>query len=160
MKKTWNFEHCVTILSGEIELLKEIASIHEKVRQAVMNREWEDFEEKTNELNRLGEDFDRLENERLLLFSEEAEEKSFYTSIMELPSEQRGQLSQLYRDLKMETFKMRSLNETFLDYLNEAKNIATAYIDAVCPERRGNLYTRKGSRVSKDLRSMVVNNSL
>ena len=160
MKETWNFEHCVTILTGEIELLKEISSLHDKVRQAVMNREWTDFDERTNELNRLGEDFVRLENERLMLFSGDAEERSFYTSIMELPPEQRGQLSQLYRELKMETFKMRSLNETFLDYLNEAKNLATAYIEAVCPDRGGKLYTRKGSRVSKDLRSMVVNNSL
>ena len=160
MKKTWNFEHCVTILTGEIELLKEIASVHEKVRQAVMKREWEDFDDKTNELNRLGEEFARLENERLTLFSEEVEEKSFYASIMELPSEQRVNLSQLYRDLKMETFKMRTLNETFLDYLNEAKNLATAYIEAVCPDRAGKLYTRKGSKVSKDLRSIVVNNSL
>ena len=160
MKETWNFEHCVTILTGEIELLKEISSLHDKVRQAVMNREWSDFDERTNELNRLGEEFARLENERLMLFSGDDEERSFYTSIMELPPEERQELSQLYRELKMQTLKMRALNETFLDYLNEAKNLAAAYLEAICPSRGGKLYTRKGSRVHQDLRSMVVNNSL
>ena len=159
MKETWQYENCVTILSGEIELLKEISSVHDKVRQAVMNREWADFDERTNELNRLGEEFVRLENERLMLFSGEDEERSFYDSIMELPHEQRLELSQLYRELKMETLKMRALNETFLDYLNEAKSLAASYLEAVYPSRGGRLYTSKGSRVTQDLRSMVINNS-
>ena len=160
MKDINNYENCAMILTGEIELLKEIASVHDKVRQAVLNREWADFDERTSELNKLGDEFERLENERLLLFSEEAEETSFYSSIMDLPDEQRLELSRLYRDLKMETLKIRALNETFLDYLNEAKNLAASYFEAICPSRGGSIYTAKGSRVSQDLRSMVVNNSL
>ena len=160
MKDIHKYENCVTILTGEIELLKEIACIHEKVRQAVMDREWADFDERTLELNRLGDEFVRLENERLMLFSEEVEETSFYASIMDLPSEQRQELSALYRDLKMETLKMRALNETFLDYLNEAKSLAVSYLEAIYPSRGGKLYTSKGSKVSQDLRSMVINNSL
>jgi hypothetical protein len=53
---------------------------------------------------------------------------------------------------------MRALNETFMAYLGEAKTIAAAYLEAVCPARGGKLYTRKGRRVSQDLRSMVFNN--
>jgi len=64
----------------------------------------------------------------------------------------------MYRDIKMETLKIRALNETFLSYLNEAKNLATAYLEAVCPARGGKLYTRKGGRVTQDLRSIVINN--
>ncbi|MCL2008007.1 MAG: hypothetical protein FWG77_07965 [Treponema sp.] len=158
MREFWQYENCVTILSGEIELLKEISTIHEKVRQAVMDKEWSDFEERTNEINKLGDEFVRLENERLMLFSGEDEEKSFYASIMDLPADQRQELSALYRELKMETLKMRALNENFLDYISEAKTLAASYLEAIYPARGGKLYTRKGDKVSQDLRSMVINN--
>jgi len=120
-----------------------------------MSREWADYDEKHRELNLLGEEFERLEGERLLYFPAET---PFYTAISELPDEQRMELSRLYRELRMETMKMRALNETFLVYLNEAKNLAAAYLETVCPARGGKLYTRKGRKVTQDLRSIVINN--
>ena len=160
MKKTWEYDRCISVLNGEIELLKDIAAIQETVRQAVINREWSDFDEKTEEVKRLGGDFTLLEEERALLFSALGKEETpFYALIKELPLEKQRELSRLYRELKMETLKMRALNETFLAYLNEAKMLAASYLEVVCPARGGKLYTRKGHRVSQDLRSIMLNNS-
>ena len=178
MKETWNYDRCVSVLSGEIDLLKKISAAQDKVRQAVTQREWADFDEKTQEVNRLGEEFSCLEDERAGLFKAldetfnegpstngdnsstawAIEEKPFYALIMRLSSLERKELSRLYRELKMETLKMRALNETFLAYLNEAKHLASSYLEAVCPARGGKLYTRKGRRVNQDLRSIVFNN--
>jgi hypothetical protein len=155
MKESWNYTRCVSALSGEIEILKKISAVQENVRQAVINREWADFDEKDQELNRLGVEFKRLEDERALLFSTKA---PFDAAILELPDEERMELSRPYRELKMETLKMRALNETFLVYLNEAKSLAAAYLEAVCPARGGKLYTRKGRKVNQDLKSIVFNN--
>ena len=161
MKETWNFERCAAVLSGEIGLLKRIYAAQEIVRQAVIKREWADFDEKTGEVNRLGAEFTLLEDERVRLLTPDApcgEEKPFYALIMELPLEQSRELSRLYRELKMETLKMRAMNEALLAYLNEAKTIASAYLEAICPARGGKLYTRKGRKVAQDLRSIVFNN--
>ena len=172
MNEAWDFTRCVAVLTGEIKIIKKIFVAQENVRQAVMSREWADFDEKTIEVNRLGEEFTILEDERALLFSALADalkgsgstgavtntERSFYSLIMGLPIEERRELSGLYRELKMETLKIRALNETFLAYLNEAKSLTTAYLEAVCPAMGGKLYTRKGRRVSHDLRSIVINN--
>jgi hypothetical protein len=155
MKEGWDYGRCVSVLSGEIELLKKISAVQGRVRQAVMSREWADFDENDKELNLLGGEFERLEDERRLLFPEET---PFYSAISGIPAEERVELSRLYRELKMETLKMRTLNETFMVYLNEAKNLAAAYLEAVCPARGGKLYTRKGRKVSQDLRSIVINN--
>jgi hypothetical protein len=155
MKEGWNYARCVAVFSGEIEILKEISAVQSKVRQAVMSREWADFDTYDKELNRLGMEFARLEDERATLFPAET---PFYDAILELPIEERVELSRLYRELKTESLKMRALNETFLVYLNEAKGLAAAYLEAVCPARGGKLYTRKGHKVSQDLRSIVVNN--
>ena len=185
MKESWNFDRCVSVLTEEIGLLRKISSLQDKIRKAVMSRDWEDFDEKTREVNNLSEEFTRLEDERALLFtaltnisprggasarddisnknnantgSWVIEERPFYAAIMILPVDQRRHLSSLYRELKMETLKMRALNETFLAYLNEAKTVTASYIEAACPARGGKLYTRKGRRVSQDLKSIVFNN--
>ena len=158
MKETLDFERCVSVLTGEIALLKEIFTVQDKVRQAVLNREWTDFEEKNQKLNLLGAEFANLEDERLKIFPA-TEETPFYAAITVLPIEERLELSRLYRELKMESLKMRALNETFLAYLNEAKTLTAAYIEAVCPARGGKLYTSMGRRVSQDLKSIVINNS-
>ena len=165
MNESWNFDRCVSILRGEIELLKKIADAQKIVRHAVMSREWTDFDEKLNEVNRISAEFAMLEKERVQLFAaaredqaDRADERSFYSFISQLPMEQSRELAGLYRDLKMETLKLKALNETFMVYLNEAKTLAAAFLEAVCPARGGKLYTRKGRRVSQDLRSMVINN--
>jgi hypothetical protein len=167
MNANWDSKRCTAVLKGQIELLKKISAAEDTVRKAVMKREWTDFDEKTREVNRLGEEFSSLEEERAKLFSaltskgEDVwviEERPFYSSIMTLPVEERRELSCLYRELKMETMKMRALNETFLAYLNEARTLTSAYLEAVCPARGGKLYTRKGSKASQDLRSIVFNN--
>jgi hypothetical protein len=155
VKEGWNFNRCVSVLSGEIETLKKISAVQGRVRKAVMSREWTDFDENDKVLNRLGAEFARLEDERTRLLPAET---PFYDAVSELPYEQRLELSRLYRELKTETLKMRTLNETFLVYLNEAKNLAAAYLEAVCPARGGKLYTRKGRKVSQDLKSIVFNN--
>jgi len=154
MKESLDYARCVAVLNGEIEILKKISAVQGEVRKSVMSREWADYDEKNRELNLLGEEFERLEGERLLFFPE----TPFYTAISELPDEQRMELSRLYRELRMETMKMRALNETFMVYLNEAKNLAAAYLETVCPARGGKLYTRKGRKVTQDLRSIVINN--
>jgi hypothetical protein len=155
MKESLDYARCVSVLSGEIEVLKKISAVQEKVRKSAMTREWADYDEKNRELSLLGAEFERLEGGRMALFPAET---PFYAAISELPDQERAELSRLYRELKMETLKMRALNETFLVYLNEAKNLAAAYLEAVCPARGGKLYTRKGRKVSQDLRSIVINN--
>ena len=166
MNDNWNFNRCVEVLKGELLLLQNISSAQDKVRQSVMNREWADFDEKIAEVNHFSDEFTLLENERITLFSALKEsfspvdtgEKPFYAMISRLPMEEGRELSRLYRELKMETLKMRAMNETFMAYLSEAKTMAAAFLEAVYPARGGKMYTRKGHRVSQDLRSMVFNN--
>ncbi|MCL2094197.1 MAG: hypothetical protein FWH12_08400 [Treponema sp.] len=169
MNEPWNYEHCVLVLSAEIEIVKKIFILQDRVRQAVMGREWADFDEKLAELNRFGEEFSLLEEKREVLFaslgeiegsqgSSEGSEKPFYALLMGLPLNESRELSRLYRELKMETLKMKALNDSFLVFLNEAKVMATTFLEVLHPERGGKLYTRKGSMAAHDLKSIVINN--
>jgi hypothetical protein len=158
MNTVWSYGRCVSVLNGEIALLERISGIQNAVRQAVLRREWTDFEWKIAEINQAALEFEALEAERAGLFAglERAGEKKFYALAARLPEEERRELSGLYRTLKMEIYRMRALNESFMGYVTEAKTVAAAYMDAVFPARGGKVYTRKGGEAARELKSMVL----
>jgi hypothetical protein len=171
MEKNWDYRRCVELLGAELTKLQKIEAIQASVRRAVLNREWADFDWKIAEIKQLGIEFAELDAERAELFADlqrQAPGNSnpsggllpFYAVSARLPADQRRELSSLYRAIKMEILKNRTLNDSFLNYLLEAKNTAAAYLDAVFPARGGKLYTRKGAQSGRDLKSMVINSHI
>ncbi|MDR1566124.1 MAG: hypothetical protein LBS48_02430 [Treponema sp.] len=164
MNTVWDYKRCIQVFSQELALLRKISSVQDSVRHAVLAREWTDFDWKMAEINQLGMEFGVLEQERAGLFAALAGETAgnsgpapFYTLASRLPEEERRPLSDLFRTIKMETIRMRAVNESFLNYLREAKTMAAAYLEALFPARGGKLYTRKGGQAAQDLKSMVFN---
>jgi hypothetical protein len=156
----------VGILKGEIELLEKIASLQDSVRAAVMSRNWVDFEALSASLNEYSGRFEALEAERVRVFSAlgettpGADEKAgFYALAARLPEAERKELSAAYRKLKIETRRMFLLNNSLLEYLNEARGTVAAFLEAVFPDRKGRLYSRRGIAEAADMRSMVLNHS-
>jgi hypothetical protein len=166
----WDYDSCVSVFNKEIALLKKIFDVEESVHQAVMAREWTDFEWKIAEINLLGEDFKLMEEQRMEIFSqfqgkndnnEENDldsESSFYAlAAAKLSPKECHEISGLYRELKMETLKVKALNETFMSYIDELRTMTAAWLEAVFPVQGGKLYTRKGRQAARDLRSVMLN---
>ena len=167
MNKVWDFEHCVFLFNNQIALLQKMCHIQDSVRKAVIAREWADFNWKIAEINQLGEEFNFLEAERIHLIAALKEKfraniqnnintPSFYTLIANLPQEQSRELSSLFRELKMETLRLKSQNEIFSSYLNEIKTVASACMEAIFPVQGGKLYTREGQEAGSGQRSVVL----
>ncbi|MDR2020321.1 MAG: hypothetical protein LBQ14_06115 [Treponema sp.] len=155
------------ILTGEIGLLEKIALIQMQVKNAVINREWADFELLLDTLGKFSAEFETLEEERIRLFADllpqkdgKGEGAGFYAMISRFSAEERKALTGLYRQLKMETFKIRLANDTLLRYLNEARTTVTAFLEAAFPDRKGRLYSRRGTQVPADMRSVVLSRRL
>jgi hypothetical protein len=158
------------ILKREIEILGNISFIQDLVRNAVVNREWADFESLLDKMHEQGSEFELLEAERAGLFADFVPEKdrnedrhknteavNFYTLISRFPENNRKELTELYRKLKLETLKTRMANDSLLRYLNEGRAVIAAFLEAAFPDRKGKLYSRLGKQVQADMRSMVVN---
>jgi hypothetical protein len=79
--------------------------------------------------------------------------------VCHLPETQRNELTGIYRNLKMETLKLRVANEAFMVYLAGVKSTFKEFFDLVFPDRAGKMYTAHGTHLSSDMRSMVVNQS-
>ncbi|MDR1429656.1 MAG: hypothetical protein LBI85_05155 [Spirochaetaceae bacterium] len=166
-KKIQDMDGCLEILNEEIAILEELVLSQDLVRQAVIAREWADFEGKIDELNRRSFRFEELESERSRLFTrflpeggEKDEDLGFYSLISRLPLEQRSIFADRFRQVKLLILRIRLANESLLRYIEEARATVTDFLDAAFPDRRGRFYTRRGKAVASDMRSMVLDRSL
>jgi len=164
------YEKCREILLKEFELVQNAAAIQKKIQDAVTAREWADFEGHFKAMNAVESEFMALENERESLFN--AFEASggrnvspdvndakgrFYAMTAGLPPEQRNDLTAIYRSLKLEALKLRMANEALESYLSGIKASLTDFFELAFPDRGGKMYTSQGTRLSHDMRSMVLN---
>jgi hypothetical protein len=154
------FEQCKDILLKESELVQRIAALQKLIFDAVMNREWTNFEGHFCALGGLGEEFAALEDIRKGLFDEyQGEEHSFYALAAQLPPEQRKEITDIYRNLKYETLKVRMSGETLMAYIAGARATLAGFFEIAFPDRGGKIYSPHGVPVSHDMRSMVLNQS-
>jgi len=160
------FKACMAILLSEIEVLGKIPPLQVLIRDAVINREWADYEALMESIGSVGQDFEILENRRIELFSRLAdcagadEKESFYQLAARLPETERNELTALYRRLKMETLQIRLANDTLMDYLRETKAAIQGALENAYPDRKGKIYTRTGAEREAEMKSVMLNRSL
>jgi hypothetical protein len=150
------------VLERETELLRGIEAAQRQVWDAVIKREWADFEVLMARINRIGSELAGLEDERLALAGELAavpggDRDSFYAVAALLPPGERHGLTARYRELKMAGLRVRIANDTLLTYMTGVKATMSGFIEAAFPDRKGKVYSRSGAVVPQDMRSMVLN---
>ena len=166
------YEKCKNILLKEWELIQKAVIVQEKIRAAVDNKEWTVFEDHLNVMNSIESNMTNLESEREQLFyvfetlihqqgfSETLDAKGrFYKMAAILPEDQRNELTEIYRSLKLEAMKLRISNNSLLTYLTEIKSTLNDFFALAFPDRCGKMYTKSGTHFSNELRSMVLNRS-
>ena len=166
------YEKCRDILIRECALVQEAAVIQEKLRLAVINREWADFQSRVTSMNAVENKLASLDEERERLFTvfgalvqrenfsaaKDAKGR-FYEMVSLLPEKQRNDLTSVYRSLKLEALKLRIANDALMTYLAGVKSSLKEFFDAVFPERGGKMYASDGNHLSHDMRSIVLNKS-
>ena len=155
------FEQCRDILLKESELVQRIAGLQDLVWEAVINRDWTDFEGHFSALSDMGVEFAVLEAERERVFDENhcetGDPSPFYAFAAHLPAEQRNELTNIYRSLKLEVLRVQMSGETFMGYISGARATLAGFFEAAFPDRGGKIYTPHGIPISHDMRSMVLN---
>ncbi|MFA6506596.1 MAG: flagellar export chaperone FlgN [Treponemataceae bacterium] len=154
---------CADVLRQETALLERLAAAQEVVRNAAFARDWSNMESLLTRLKEYGSEFELLEAERDRVFAEFGESSGgsvgFYSVASRLDPTSRKELTELYRRLKMDTLKVRLANDALSTYLSAARSTLTDFLDAAFPDRRGKLYSRRGSAVHPEMRSIVLDRS-
>jgi hypothetical protein len=148
------FEQCRDIFLKETELVQQIAGLQNCIREAVLNRNWTDFESHFTALAGIKTELSALENRRERIFNSSAR---FYALASQLPPEQRAVLTAIYRGLKIETLRVQMAGESLMEYIIEARATIAGFFAIAFPDRGGKMYTPHGVPVSHDMRSVVVN---
>jgi hypothetical protein len=158
---------CSQVLGREIEALRGIGEAQKQVWEAVVKREWTDFDALLSLIGRTAAGLEGLEGERKALFAgtpgffgARDEESGFYRFIASLPPEDHQELAGKYRELKMAALRIRLNNENLLVYISGIKAAMSAFIESAYPDRKGRLYSRNGAAAPQDMRCMVLNHRL
>ena len=153
------FEKCRDILLQETALVRQIACVQEQIKEAVINRNWIDFDNHFSVLGEIGDEFTALENGREALFAGDTGDSkgSFYTFAARFPVEQRNELTSIYRSLKIETLRVQTAGETLMSFITGARSALAGFFEIAFPDRGGKIYTPHGKPVTHDMRSMVLN---
>jgi hypothetical protein len=168
------YERCREILLKEHEAVAKAAALQKMVQDAVQKREWADFEAHFGALNVISDKIAALEREREAVFagfsggvgqgaSAQAVELAggdagrFYALCMRFTIEQREEICAIYRSLKLQALKLRLDNESLLEYVSGIKATLAGFFELAFPDRGGKIYTPRGTPVSRDMRSMVLN---
>ena len=155
------FEMCRDILLKECELVQKIVGFQNLIWEAVIKRDWADFEDHFSDLGKIAEEFSAMETEREQFFAEfqgkSSENSGFYALVSRFPADQRAELTEIYRDLKLKTLQVQMSGDTLMDYIAGARATIEGFFEIAFPDRGGKIYSQHGSPVSYDMRSMVLN---
>jgi len=166
------YEKCRDILLRECELVQKASVIQENIRLCVIDRKWGEFQVNINEMNNIENGLANLENEREQLFlafdalanynkiaATNDPKRRFYAMASILPENQRNELTEIYRSLRLEAMKLRIANEVLMTYLVHVKSTIKEFFDLAFPERAAKVYTNQGTHPAQDMRSMVLNHT-
>ena len=164
------YEKCRDILLRECEYIQKAVAIQDKIKHAVINKEWTVFEDNLSAMNAIESKLNSLETERENLFTvfevtiqqscfcESLDAKGrFYKLVSFLPENQRNELTSIYRSLKIEALKLRMANDALMTYLSGIQATLKEFFELAFPDRGGKMYTNNGTQFSHDMRSIVLN---
>ncbi|HKL87268.1 MAG TPA: hypothetical protein VJ861_13150 [Treponemataceae bacterium] len=156
-------EHLEELLIKEITVITNLISCQKRMYQAVVQRDWILFQKELMFSGKMTETFTALEQLRLSLLAEtkiEAElSTDFYRSTACLPEERRLRANELYRELKKLLLLSQSENRVLQAYVSNARSVVSGIVDTLVPVRRNKIYSKRGSLVSTNIESLVLNRS-
>lgn len=142
MKNT--LEDFETILFKEEKNLENLSETQKLVKNSVMERNWEKLMLNIAELNRLSDDFVKIDENRDELQKKlsEKELSNYYEKLGKL----RAQL-----------LKCKVENRVLSEYVNVAKDFIQEVVQKAIPQARNKNYSRTGKFIQPQPQSVVVN---
>jgi hypothetical protein len=137
----------LTVLQGELALLRCVQELQARVKEAVERREWADFDEINGQIGDVSEKLSALEALRLSFGAEN-----------ELSND--AGVKSLLREMKYDLKKVMWTGNAIVRYVESRENLAKSFIEAVYPEKRGAFYSRNGKKEGIPMKSLVLDTTL
>ncbi len=141
-----------TALKKQLSLLEMLEKEELNLQSSVIEKDWPGTESSIQHLENLSERMMRAERRRHELFHAlkssftADDDEGFYDVIARFPEDERRELSELYRKLKVTVLKVQSLNGGIDSYVRSAAYTLGKILDEYIPSRRNNTYSRNGRK--------------
>ena len=156
-------ENLEELLIKEITVITNLIACQKRMYQAVVKRDWILFQKELMFSGKMTETFMDLEEMRLSVLSETKIDRDlisdFYSSTACLPEERRVRANELYRELKKILLLSQSENRVLQAYVSNARTVVSGIVDTLLPVRKNKIYSNKGSLISTNVESLVLNRS-
>jgi hypothetical protein len=166
MEESRAIDQLTEALHREVELLEAIAEDEKRLHSLLSNRDWVELERCLSRLNSLSGDVLQAEDrrntayERLRSTLEVEEDERFYDVLERLPVEERSELSELYRRLKVAVIQVRSVTGGIDTYVTESTQTMRSVLEELFPEQKGKIYSRSGRSNRADERAIVLDHHM
>ncbi len=166
MESLENTEQLIKILEKEIELVNSFTKLENSILDSVIANNWNTLESFINQTKDISLAIESLDQERAIcveLLREELGEDSethFYHLTVNMESEKKNRINDLYRKLKLSVLNLQNMNWRIDTYVGTVTGIMKQTLKEIYPNRRGSLYSRSGVIREADNNPMVLNKKL
>lgn len=166
MSYTDHVEHVKEALEREVTALEELAASERELQPLLAQRDWVELEKQISVLNRQSEAAMAAEQERESAYKalKESlgadEELRFYDVLEHLQVEERRELAELYRRLKVAVVQVRGVTGSLDTYVSVSTATVRGVLDELFPDQKGKIYSRSGRANRADERAMVLDRQL
>jgi len=154
------------LMQIEIDLLNGFAGLEVKLQDAFLRRDWSELDILVSEMGSFSGRIEAMEERRHNTFLELkvllrlAEKMTFSRVITEMSGEDREELSDLYRKLKIAVIRVRGATGRLGYYFRSVSDSANRVLSELLPYRKGRIYSRVGLPRAVEEASLVFNREL
>lgn len=155
-------EKLKNVLILEDELLSEIHDVQKMIRQSVNDRNWDDLQNYIFSFNELSNKFVSFEEERLECFDYFGlvDGAGLSSSNNKFTHEATGDIQELYLSVKQKLLASKIENNALNNYIKITTEFLQGVFDNVIPQRKTSVYSRNGSLVKNQPKSIILNTVL
>ena len=152
-------EKLKTVLKEQYSVLSEIYDTQKKIRENVNERDWNELQNLIYSFNSLSEKFNLLEIERLECFDYFGikDGAGLSSTNNKFAKESVGDIQDLYISVKQKLLASKIENKALNDYIKITSEFLQGVFDKVVPNPKTTVYSRTGSLVKNQPKSMILN---
>ena len=138
----------IELLNKENKKLNSILSGQSTVYNCVKNKNWIDLSSALENLNKLSDEFYKMDCKR----------EEFFTKQSEILKD--NQIANLTFELKNKLIKSRIENDALNSYVNACSKFINGILDECIPQQKNTLYTKSGSIKKPAMHSVLIDKTL
>jgi hypothetical protein len=152
-------------MSAEIACFEAYVAAQRSFSAAVEARDWVSLQMAMGIQDELARAIATKEGQRAEIFERlraqtACDAGGFYRIALLVPEPERGELTDLYRRLKLAAMRARFENASAGDYAAGNRDLLRAVLEELFPEKRHRMYGKSGQAVQPDLDALLLNTAL